>query len=65
MYAMQDEGCLKSCNISHCGLRLGRVVKILKTLVQQFDILETMDAQAFHDFREFHNFDSFQHVPLV
>lgn len=44
---------LRGSQVSDSGLRLGRVVKILRILVQQFDILETMDAQAFHDFRDF------------
>jgi hypothetical protein len=48
----QDDSNLRSNNIAKCGARLGRVVKIMKTLVQQFDILETMEAQSFLDFRE-------------
>lgn len=33
--------------------RLGRVTKILRQLVDQFDILETMSPMAFLDFREY------------
>ena len=47
----QENSFLRGSQVSDSGLRLGRVVKILRILVQQFDILETMDAQAFHDFR--------------
>jgi len=48
---LQENSFLRGSQVSDSGLRLGRVVKILRILVQQFDILETMDAQAFHDFR--------------
>ena len=48
---------MRSSNVSQCGLRLGRVVKIMKTLVQQMDILETMEAQSFLDFREYPHAD--------
>eukprot|EP00290_Baffinella_frigidus_P012657 CAMPEP_0180156102 /NCGR_PEP_ID=MMETSP0986-20121125/25328_1 /TAXON_ID=697907 /ORGANISM="non described non described, Strain CCMP2293" /LENGTH=674 /DNA_ID=CAMNT_0022105131 /DNA_START=55 /DNA_END=2079 /DNA_ORIENTATION=- len=41
--------------VSVCAVRSGRICEILKVLVQQFSILETMSAQGFNDFRDFLN----------
>ena len=44
--------------------RIHRVVVILKLLVQQFSILETMTALDFNDFRCAHGFASMQGLPF-
>jgi len=38
-----------------CEERAGRISQILRVLVHQFDVLETMRPQGFHDFRDFLN----------
>jgi tryptophan 2,3-dioxygenase len=40
-------------DVSVCALRTGRICEILRVLVQQFAVLETMSAQGFNDFRDF------------
>lgn len=42
----------KEEDLGLCEQRAGRIVQIMRVLVQQFDVLETMQPQGFQDFSE-------------
>lgn len=43
----------KEEDLGLCEQRAGRIVQIMRVLVQQFDVLETMQPQGFQDFSKF------------
>jgi len=47
------DGAVAECDLFVCANRSERCCRILRVLVQQFDVLETMTPQAFSDFRDF------------
>mmetsp|Transcript_5712 Transcript_5712/g.20083 ORF Transcript_5712/g.20083 Transcript_5712/m.20083 type:complete len:617 (-) Transcript_5712:154-2004(-) len=53
MFSSLPHKSVKEMDVSLCLSRSSRVVEILKVLVSQFDVLETMHPQAFSDFRDF------------
>jgi len=52
-FQIKSDVLLPENDLAICSQRTERVIQILKVLVNQFDVLETMSPQGFGDFRDF------------